>query len=527
MKTRPGARLLLSGLVALALVAAACGGDGDDNATLDGGGDLVAPAEGDVDLDATFVYAYPITVSRLDPHRAQISQDGTTLYPAYDRLVHVAPDGELIPGLAESWAFSDDGLVLTMQLRDGVIFHDGATFDAEAAKASLDRAVSIEGSSVATDLRSLAEVTVVDPMTIALTLTEPNVAIVGALSDRAGIQISPDAIVDGVDLDERMVGAGPFRMVSHTPGASTVFERFEDYWDADQRAQVAQLEIRVMADQVSRFNALSQGEIDATTLGANQVADAETLPGVELVMSTELQYLWLAQNRARAGQDQLAVRQALIHAIDRESICESLLFGNCVLSDQPFPPGYFAYNDEIDDVIYPYDPDLARELLAEAGVPDLELTMVIPAALPMYPEVSEAIQAQWAEVGVTVRLQTSEPSQIGDAFFLQQVSDTMLATWGGRPDPAITLVQRASATGFANPGGGTTPEMETLIAESLSTVDVDERREVLQEASREMAESALEIVVLFPQVAHAMADNVYLEPYLTAKPEFRTVSVSS
>lgn len=532
----------LAMLVAGSLVAAACGGDDDatdttaapdttaadsddsDDADDSDDGGPVAPPADDVDLNASFVYAYPITVSRLDPHRASISQDGTTLFPAYDRLVHLAPNGDFIPGLAQSWEFSDDGLTLTMNLREGVVFHDGAPFDAEAVATNFERAKGIEGSSVATDLRSLESVEVIDEFTVEFTLSEPNVAVIGSLTDRAGIMVSPQAIADGVNLDEEMVGAGPYRMVSHTPGATTVFERFEDYWDTENMPKVAQLEIRVIADQVARLNAFLTGQIDATTVGANQVVEVENDPSVTLILNTELQYSYLVQNRARANQDDLRVRQTIVHAIDREAICEALIFGLCELTDQPFPPGYFAYDDSIPDILYGYDPDRARELLADAGIEGLELSLIIPAGLPTFPEVAETVQAMLRDVGITVEIQAAEPTQLGELMFAQQTTDMMHATWGGRPDPAITMIQRASETGFANPGGVTTEAMTEIIARAISTTDPDERISVLREGSREMAESVLEIVLYFPQVAYVVAEGVFFEPYLTAKPEFRTVA---
>ena len=519
------------------LVVAACGSD-DDGATPapdttadssdqeagdDTGGEVTTAPDGGFDLDATFVYAYPITVSRLDPHRASISQDGTTLFPAYDRLVHLAPNGDFIPGLAESWEFSDDGLTLTMNLREGVTFHDGAGFDAEAVKVNFERAKGIEGSSVATDLGSLESVEVVGDFTVEFTLNRPNVAVIGSLTDRAGIQVSPEAIESGVNLDEEMVGAGPYRMVSHTPGSTTVFERFDDYWDTDNIANVARLEVRVIADQVARLNAFLTGQVDATTVGANQVAEVENDPDVTVVLNTELQYSYLVQNRSRAQQDDLRVRQAILHAIDREAICDALIFGFCELTDQPFPPGYFAYDDSIPDILYGFDPDLSRELLAEAGAEDLEISLIIPSGLPTFPEVAETVQAMLGDVGITVEIQAAEPTQLGELMFAQQTTDMMHATWGGRPDPAITMIQRASETGFANPGGVTTEAMIDIIERAVSTTDPDERIAVLKEGSREMAESVLEIVLYFPQVAYVLADGVVFEPYLTAKPEFRSV----
>jgi peptide/nickel transport system substrate-binding protein len=515
-------------LAVLALVAAACGSDDDEPAAGPAGTDAGAEtteAAGEPDPDGSFVYAYYVTLSRMDPHRASISQDGTTLFPAYDRLVHLAPDGELIPGLAESWEFSDDGLTLTMHLREGVTFHDGATFDAAAAKKNLDRAKTVEGSSVATDIATIESVSVVDDHTIDIAMSTPNVSIIGSLSDRAGIQVSPKALDDGVNLDEEMVGAAPFRFVSHVPGSTTKFERFEEYWG--EKAKVKDLEIRLITDQVARLNAVSNGEIDGTNIGATQISEIEGNEDLVLTLNTELQYTYLVQNRARAGQDDVRVRQAMVHALDRQALCDTLYFGYCTITDQPFPPGYFAFNEDIPEVLYDHDPDRARELLAEAGVESMDLSYLIPAGLAPGPELAEAVQQMWAEVGINIDIQPQEPSKLGELMFAQEVADVMQAGWGGRPDPSITLAQRGTSAGFANPGGVSTPKLEELYLESISTSDPEERAEVLQEASREMAESVLEIVVLFPQVPYVTgSDVVGFTPFLSGKPEFRTVGVT-
>jgi peptide/nickel transport system substrate-binding protein len=540
-----------------ALIVSACGGDDDDTDDAASGettaatGGTSAPApgsapgetggtagegeapdatgfaqpEGEPDPEATFIYGYPITVSRLDPHRASISQDATTLFPVYDRLVHLSPDGELIPGLAESWEFSEDGLTLTLRVRPNVTFHDGATLDAEAVKANLDRGKSIEGSSVATDLAAMESVTVVDPMTVEVHLTQPNVAIIGSFADRAGIVVSPKALAEGVDLDANMVGAGPYRMVSHVHGDSTKYERNEDYWDQERVPKVKNLEVRVIADDNARLNAIRTGQISATTISARQVSEVENNEDLRLMFNTELQYTYIVQNRARANQDDVRVRQAMVHALDREAICENLLEGRCLITDQPFPPGYFAYNDEIPQVLYPYDPERAKELMAEAGVSDMAVSMLMPAGLPTYPEIAEIIQAQWAEIGISVEIRPADPTSLGEEMFAQERADTMLAGWGGRPDPAMTLIQRAGPDAFANPGGVTTDKMVELIGQATSIADPVEREVALKAGSQEMAESVLEMVVLFPQVTYVAQANAVFEPYLTSKPEFRDVAI--
>jgi len=555
-------------LVTGALAVAACGGD-DDDAVTDGTGATpttagdAAPAttpdtaattagadtlffgsaattetsdaagsattfpqpEGEPDPEASFIYGYPITVSRLDPHRASISQDATTLFPVYDRLVHLSPQGDLIPGLAESWEFSDDGLTLTLHVRPDVTFHDGAPLDAEAVKVNLERGKGIEGSSVATDLAAMESVTVVDPMTLTVNLSTPNVAIIGSFPDRAGVLVSPKAIADGVDLDANMVGAGPYKMVSHVHGDSTKYVRNDDYWDTEHLAKVKNLEIRVIADNVARLNAIRTGEISATTVSASQVPDIEGNPDLTLRYNTELAYTYIVQNRARNSQDDVRVRQALLYGLDRQSICDTLLAGQCIITDQPFPPGYFAYNEDMPQVLYPYDPEKAKELLAEAGVTSLNLSMLTPAGLPTYPEMAEVIQAQWAELGVSVEIRPTDPTSLGEVMFAQEQADTMLAGWGGRPDPAMTFIQRAGPEAFANPGGVTTPKMVDLIAQATSIADPDEREAALKEGSREMAESVLEMVLLFPNVPYVTQSNVVFTPYLSSKPEFRDVAI--
>jgi peptide/nickel transport system substrate-binding protein len=443
----------------------------------------------------------------------------------YDRLVHLSPTGDLIPGLAESWEFSDDGLTLTMHVRPGVTFHDGAALDAETVKANLERGKSIEGSSVATDLAAMESVTVVDPMTVEVDLSTPNVAIIGSFADRAGILVSPQALADGVDLDANMVGAGPYKLVSHVHGDSTKYERNDDYWDQEHLAKVKELEIRVISDNVARLNALRTGEVSATTISAAQVPEVEGNDAVRVMYNTELAYTYIVQNRARANQDDVRVRQALLHGLDRQSICDTLLAGQCVITDQPFPPGYFAYNEDIPQVLYPYDPEKAKELLAEAGVDGLSMSMLIPAGLPTYPEISEVIQAQWAELGVTIDIRPTDPTSLGEVMFAQEQADTMLAGWGGRPDPAMTFIQRAGPDAFANPGGVTTDEMVDLIAQATSIADPTERQAALRAGSQEMAESVLEMVVLFPKVPYVAQADVVFTPYLSSKPEFRDVAI--
>lgn len=221
------AKRVCSVLVSLAVMAAACG---SDDATDDGAGstatgpastEAVEPAAGGV-----LRFGYDIALSRFDPHRSTLSQDGVTLFPTYDRLVHQDPDGNPVPGLATEWEFSDDGLALTFSLREGVTFHDGAVFDAAAVKANIERAQTVEGGSHIGDLAVITSIGVLDELEVRFLLDGAAPQLPLVLSDRAGAMVSPAAFDNG-DLDVAPVGAGMYRVTEYVAGDRVVYERYE------------------------------------------------------------------------------------------------------------------------------------------------------------------------------------------------------------------------------------------------------------------------------------------------------------
>lgn len=477
-----------------------------------------------LDDEATFRYAYELTPSRLDPHRASISQDGVTLFPSYDRLVHQAPDGEPEPGLAEAWEFSDDGLVLTLELREGVTFHDGEPFDADAVAANIERAQNVEGSAVVTELDPIEEVEVVDEHTVELHLSRPTMSLVAALSDRAGAMVSPAAL-ENVDLDEVAVGAGMYRMVEHRRDDITVFERYDDYWDPEAAA-VERLEIHHMADGTTRLNAVQTGEVDATRVPPALESQARTTD-LEVEVAESLYFVYLVLNRTRSEFDTTEVRQALNHALDREGLRDGVYHGHASISVQPFLEDYWAYNPEIGPERYDHDVDRAQELLAEAGLPDgFSFDAIIPTG-PDYLPIAEAVQAQLEDVGIDMEVQAVEPDTMADVMFAEERHDAMIAGWGPRPDPSMTVATRYTSDGYANPGGHSTERLEELHAAAETIVDEDERAEVMHELVEEVVDEVLEIPVIFPHDVYLTTDDVVgFRPRLMRRPEFRGVGIA-
>ena len=541
---------LLAGTVAFAAVS--CGGDDDDavapaptvatsaagsaagtastaGTEQDAAATTSAPTTQDerpVDRDATFRYGYAINVSRLDPHRATIRNDMTTLAPIYDTLIQLSPTGELVGMLATDWTFNDDATVLDLTLREGVVFHDGQPFDAAAVQANIDRGQTLEGSTVATDLAAITEVEIVDDHHVRLHLAEPNVSIVGLLSDRPGMMVSPAAFEQ--DLDAVAVGAGPFRLVENRPGDVTIYERFEDYWDPDA-ARVQRLELYVQPDAATRLNGLRTGQLDATGLEASQFEEAQRIDGITVESAPTMFFIHFSFNRARSELGNVDARRAIYHAIDREAICQAVLLGLCEVSVQPFPDGYFAAHPDLPSDFYAYDPERSRELLVQAGLPDgFAFSLMIPTGLTSYIQIAEAMQAQLAEVGIEMTLELMDPAEMADRMYARKEADAILGGLTGSADPSLYFAQRILASAYANPGQHSTPKIEELYVQSIATVDPEAREQVLHDAVYEVVDQVLNINVMFPHTVAAYRDGVvgHVIP-LSGNPTFRGIGIAA
>jgi peptide/nickel transport system substrate-binding protein len=524
--------------ILLVFLLGACNGDDTDDAVATQPDPQDGPAEaevegpdevvddGELDGDAVLRYGYYISLSRFDPHLANGSQDNPWLYPAYDRLVHNTPDAEAIPGLAEDWRFADDGSYLEMDLRQGVVFHDGEAFNAEVVRANIERAKTIEGSAVASSLVNVQDVEVVDDYTVRLHLESPDASLPLVLSDRAGAMISPAAF-DNPDLDLMPVGAGAFRVVDHVVEDRVVYERFDDYWDIDD-VHLGGIEMLLMTDTQTRLNALISGQIDAAELDPNEIDQAERA-GLNVSLASDVSFGLVQFNSALRPEfaDERVIR-AINHAIDREAITEGIFFGYAQPAVQSVPEGYFAHDPDIGPDYYEYDPDLARQLLAEAGYEDGFAFEMLTTTVPARVQTTEAIQSMLGEVGLQVSVRPiAGAGPFLDAVYGEAEAESWMLAWGGRPDPSMTLGLLYLPGSFNNPSDRSSERVQQLHQESLTTFDEDERAEVLQQLSRAIVEDALDVVVLyFPDKVSVTNDRVVgMEIWAAGRPELRGVGM--
>jgi peptide/nickel transport system substrate-binding protein len=510
--------LIVTCLVAVS-VAACGGGSANDD------GDAVVDTRDDAataDPNAILRWGEPQGLTSFDPHRISTLAAEKILYPVYDRLVDVSADGEFMPGLAESWEYSDDGKTLTFHLREGVTFHDGEAFNAEAAKANIERAIELEGSSVAPLLANVAGVEAVDPATLEVALKAPDSSLLAEFSGTAGMMISPAAF-DDPDLATKPVGAGMFEVVSYTPDSKIVYKPFAGYWDKEA-VKVGGLEVLFMPEPETRANALLSGQIDATFIEPQSLSQVEAA-GFNIQTRPTISTQVVSLNRATPQFKDIRVRQAISLALDREAMVTGLSAGHGLATMQHFPPDYFAYTEGLDSE---FDPERAKELLAEAGVEDFPTFELVAGNVSGYPLVAEAVQEMLGKVGIKVKLKVLDAAQVGAYWFEQHRGQMIIGRWSGRADPLSTLAYVLTGPGSSNPDAIEMPEITDLLDTAKATFDPAERTELVKEISRANAEQAIEFFMYQPDLLLATREGVQnMEPQVLRTASFRGVSIAA
>jgi peptide/nickel transport system substrate-binding protein len=520
-------------LAAMSLFAAACGDDDNGKATpTQAGGTQVSPTAAatapktpDSNPSATLRFAWGTNAgSNYDPHTASNPFVNVFLYPAYDRLINLTPDGKFEPQLAESWSFKDDNKTLELKLRKGVVFHDGAAFNAEAVKANIERAKTNPKSTLKADLATVDSVVVVDESTVQLKLNAPSGSLPALLADRAGMMVSPTAL-NNTDLDLKPVGAGPYKVASHDPGKVIAYEKFDKYWNPSVQ-KVARIEIPMILDPATRLRALRSGEIDGTSINPDQVSEGEKA-GLVVTTDPATGAFILYLNMARSQFANLKVRQALAQAIDRKGISDALQAGKCPPTAQVFPAGYWANDPNVKGDFYKFDPAAAKKLLGDAGFPNGFSFTAVVINVPFYSAQAEAIQAQLGQIGVKMDLQVIEPAQLLAKFAIEKSVDAYFSTTGGFIDPAKAVAQLYLPNSTLNPGGYASAKVQELAAKGLGATDQAQRAPFYQQLSKATAEEAFHILVCNGQSITAMTNKVQnLRPNLAGSYDLRYASVA-
>ncbi|WP_448206435.1 ABC transporter substrate-binding protein [Azospirillum sp. sgz302134] len=322
----------------------------------------------------------------------------------FEPLTRVDADGNVVAGLAERWTVSGDGLTYTFMLRKGAKFHDGRPADSAAVKFSLDRARGADSvNAQKAYFAAIASVDTPDPHTVVVTLSRPDGLFLFHMATGDAAIVAPETAATN---KQKPIGTGPFKFDRWVAGDRVVLTRNPDY-DGPKPA-LDSVTFRFVSDPAAQVAALKAGDIDSFP----QFDTYEALPQFRddpaftvMVGTTEGETI-LSTNNARKPFDDVRVRRAMAHAIDRRTLIDGVLFGNGSPIGSHFPPHRAGYVDLTG--LYPYDPGKAKALLAEAGYPKgFDTTLKLPP--PVYARrAGELIAAMLAEVGIRVRLEPME-----------------------------------------------------------------------------------------------------------------------
>ena len=350
----------------------------------------------------------------LDPTSAAAGAIDSVLYSnVFEGLTRFDSSGDVIPGLAKSWEISEDGLTYTFMLNDGVTFHDGTIMDAEDVKFSLDRIGGEDSANAQKALYSaISEVNVIDPTTVEVKLSEANGNMLFNLAWGDAVIVAPES-VEGIK--QTPIGTGAFKFDSWTQGDKIELSRNDSYWGTP--AVLTNATFKFISDPTAALGAMMAEDIDVFS----GFPAPENLPQFEadprfqvLVGSTEGETI-LSTNNKMPPFDNVKVREALAHAIDRQSIIDGAMFGYGTHIGTHFAPHNPAYVDLTG--MSTYDPEKAKALLAEAGFPDgFETTLFLPP--PSYARRGgEIIASQLAEVGIKAEITNVEWAQWLESVF--------------------------------------------------------------------------------------------------------------
>lgn len=527
---------LLGLVLTLIFILAACGGDSDDagNSTDDGtGGDDGETAE-EQSGEQVLVFARGGDSESLDPGSTTDGESSRVTRQVLEGLLDFDKESfELKPGLAYDWDVSDDGLTYTFHLEEGVTFHDGTDFNAEAVKTNFERWADPEheyaftdegyvysmygtmfGGHKGDDGHVIEEIEVVDDHTIEFHLKRP----LGFFLQNMGMTYfaitSPAALEEyGPEINENPIGTGPFKLVSWTKDDSVVLEKFEDF-RKDGLPKLDRVIFEVIPDNAARLIALRSGDIDIMDgLNPDDAAAVEAEDGLELHARAENNFGYLGFNVQKEPLDNKTLRHAISHAIDREAIVDALYAGYGVPAVNPLPPSYLGYNDEVEG--FPYDVEKAKELLAEAGYEDgLEIELwTMPVARPYMPDpetVSEIVQNNLAEIGVDVTIVREEWAPYLEKTMNGDHQMYMLGWSGtnGDPDYFLSSLLHGSNVGESNREFYQNDEVDQLLDEAKVAVDQDERAELYKEAQAIIAEDAPMVTLVHSQPVMATTSQV-------------------
>lgn len=492
-------RLWSAVLLSLTLAVSACGNTSDST----GGG-----AEGAAQELVVAFSTEPVT---LDPQDTSdgISNNANELL--YDKLVTLDKNNEIVPQLAKEWTTSPDGKKITFKLREDAKFQDGTPVNAEAVKYTFDRVLNKENKLARYSLYAefVDKVTVDSEYQVSFDLKFPfGPALISFAHTNGGIHSPKNVQEKGKDVGKSPVGSGPYKLKEWTPGTKMVFEANEAYWGGAPKIKT--ITFKPVTENSARSIMLETGEADVIVPVVT--SDVERLKGndkLQVMIEPSSRNLYISINTAKAPFDNVKARQALNYAVDKETIVNKIMAGQAKVLDAAFGEKIWGHTSV---GAYPYDPEKAKQLLAEAGVkPGTTIKLWTPEGrYLMDRQIAEFIQGNLQAVGLNVVFQKWEWGAYQEAIKSPNAEFNLAVnSWGASTNDADWALRPILKTGGAsNYAKFSNPQLDDMIDKAMKASSQDERKKLYSDALALIKEEAPWIFLVEYKQLSGIRNNV-------------------
>lgn len=451
----------------------------------------------------------------LDPHTTNATSTRNMLENVYDTLVMFESGGKIVPGLAESWETSEDGLTWTFHLRPGVTFHDGSLLKASDVVFSINR---IKDPAIASprqgDFEVVSSITAPDDETVVMTLSQPFSPLLAKLAASLNVIVSQQVTeAAGGSLDATVVGTGPFAFKEYIPQTRMVLVKNPNYWGKDQAGNALPyldgITFTFYPDPTARTTAIQTGNVDWIEYVPS--ADVDVLgadANVEVVGGLSNNFRSIYLNVTVPPFDNVLVRQAVAYAVDEQAIVDLALFGTggVAAKGTTIPAtSYYGYKNS------PYvgrDVEKAKALLAQAGMADgFSFDLYVTSTYDFLRTPAEIIQQNLADVGITANIVAEDWSIYLPKVLASQFTATILGE-SGQSDPDDFLYNPFHSDNPNNFGLYANADVDALLEQGRQVADQEQRRAIYEKAQEQILADSPQVFLFHSSQYEALRPNV-------------------
>ncbi|MCM3764760.1 ABC transporter substrate-binding protein [Neobacillus niacini] len=445
----------------------------------------------------------------LDPHKAKASLTFRVMLNVFEGLFNPLPDGSIEPAIAETYEVSDDGLVYTFKIRNGVQFHNGNAVAANDVKYSFERIMGTKtGEPLSSDFNVIQAIETPDDKTVVMKLKQPDSSFLYRLTANQSA-IIPES--NDADQNTKPIGTGPFQFVEYNPENNLIIEKNKDYWKKG-KPYLDKVKFVFQTDNQSALLSLQGGQVDITDVPAHKISELEK--DFSIIKQDNNSVFLLGFNHDKKPFSDVRVRQAINYAINKDEIIEATFSGLATKLGSNMSPAMGSFYKEGLDNHYKPDVDKAKKLLAEAGYPDgFSTTLTVSSHNEIYSNAAQVAVEQLKKVGITAEIKVIEWAKWLEDVYGKKDYDMTLIDFTGKLDPFKVLGRYVSDNKGSNLVNFNNPEYDKLMADVIAEKDEAKQIDLYKQAQEILTEEAAAVFIADFQTPWAL--NPKLEGFKT------------